>query len=439
MNTIVRKMTRRSFLKLPALLPLTALGGTLHSEEHHFEYEGVLGTSMDLAVWSPHSGVAEGACRTVLHEIDRLASILNTRDPSSEISLLEQSRSRTNPSRELQEVLDAYDYWERRTGGVLSIRPGGANTPRNVDALGKAYIIDKAVMAGRKACPSIDGLLLDIGGDISAWGRPCNISVADPRRPFDNAAPMTTIGLHNAAVATSGTYARGHHLIDARNGKPPVNAATATVVANDAVTANALATMLSVAGTGYGFPIVESTPGAEALRYEHGTLERTSGFARQERPVFAQTPAPTAWPASFQLTVLLTLTFGRSSKRPYVAVWVEDSSGKLVRMLALWGTKSKYYPELSTIWGLTHGIFSPFRSVTRATRPAGQYQLLWQGLDENNKPVPPGAYRITVETNQEHGTYAKESGTIVIGNGPASITLPATANFDQVLVQYGPR
>ena len=394
---------------------------------------------MDLVVWTPREHDADSVCRTILKEIARLDSILNARVAHSEISLFESSAGTLTPSRELREVLDAYNYWGRRTGGVLSIRPGGANTPRNVDALGKAYIIDKAVMAGRKACPSIDGLLLDIGGDISAWGRPCNISVADPRRPFDNAAPMTTIVLHNAAVATSGTYARGHHLIDARDGKPPGNASAATVVANDAVTANALATMLSVAGAGYGFPIVESTPGAEALRYEHGTLERTSGFARQERPVFAQTPAPTAWPASFQLTVLLTLTSGRSSKRPYVAVWVEDSSGKLVRMLALWGTKSKYYPELSTIWGLTHGIFSPFRSVTRATRPAGQYQLLWQGLDENNKPVPLGSYRVIVETNQEHGTYAKESGTIVIGNSPTSITLPATANFDPVTIQYGPR
>jgi len=53
--------------------------------------------------------------------------------------------------------------------------------------------------------------------------------------------------------------------------------------------------------------------------------------------------------------------------------------------------------------------------------------------------MPPGTYRITVETNQEKGTYAKQSGTIVIGDTPASITLPATANFDAVLVRYGPK
>ena len=49
---------------------------------------------MDLIVCSPYSRVAEGACQTVREEIDRLASILDTRDPDSEISLLEGSNDR---------------------------------------------------------------------------------------------------------------------------------------------------------------------------------------------------------------------------------------------------------------------------------------------------------------------------------------------------------
>jgi thiamine biosynthesis lipoprotein len=432
-------MNRRSFLKLPALVPFAALDSALHSEEHHFQYEGVLGTSMDLVVWTARPHKADGVRRTILEEIHRLDSILNTRIAHSEISLLENSGGSRTSSRELQEVFDAYDYWERRTGGVLSIRPDGVNTSRNVDALGKAYIIDDAVTAARRAYPSIDGLLLNIGGDISIWGRSCEIAVADPRHPYDNAQPMTTIDVRNAAVATSGNYARGNHLKDARTGQSLQTRVAATVVAHNAVTANALAAMLCVTSAGYGFPIVESIPGAEALRVEHGVVERTSGFALRQRPALIEKPSPNAWPASYKVTINLPLTSGRSSKRPYVAVWVEDSSGKLVRMLALWGNKLKYYPDLSALWGMTRGILSPFKSVTRATRPAGQYELVWDGLDEQNKAVPPGSYRIVVETNQEHGTYGKQTGTIVIGNSPTNITLPATANFNQVTVQYGPR
>ena len=139
------------------------------------------------------------------------------------------------------------------------------------------------------------------------------------------------------------------------------------------------------------------------------------------------------------MTITLPLTSGRSSKRPYVAVWVEDSTGKLVRVLALWGNKSKYHPDLSTIWNLVHGQTDHFRSVTRATRPAGKYQLVWDGLDNDGNPVPQGAYRITVETNQEHGTYARQTGTIIVNESTASTTLPATTNFDQVLIEYGPK
>src|SRR5438093_3738833 len=279
MKSIGRKMNRRSFLKLPALLPLAAFGSAFHSEEHHFQYEDVIGTSLDLAVWTPHSYMAECVCRTVLEEIDRLASILNTRDPASEISLLENSNGRRKPSCELKEVLDAYDYWERRTGGVFSIRPGGANTPRNVDALGKAYIIDHAAKTAKKAWPSIDALLLNIGGDIVVWGRSCRIAIADPAFWYDNAGPVATIDLQNAAVATSGTYARGAHLRDARSGQPTGTAVAATVVASDAVTANALATTLCLTKANYGLQLVESTPGAEALRIASGVLLPASGFA----------------------------------------------------------------------------------------------------------------------------------------------------------------
>jgi thiamine biosynthesis lipoprotein len=431
-------MDRRSFLKLPGLFPFTALDFTLRAREHRFEYERVLGTSLDLTVWTSDSDVAECVCVAVLREIDRLASILDIRDPMSEISLLIHSNGR-QPSRELKEVFDAYDYWERRTGGIFSIRPKGSNMPCSVDALGKAYIIDQAALAARNASPSIDGLLLNIGGDIVVWGRSCRIAIADPGYWYDNAGPMTTIEIGNAAVATSGTYARGAHLIDPHSGLPVTTGAAATVIARDAVTANALATTLCLVKPDCGLRLVELMPGAEALRAESGVVERTSGFARLERRVLLQTPVSTSWPPGYQVTVTLPLKSGRSSKRPYVAVWVEDSSGRLVRSLALWGNKSKYFPDLSTAWNLTRGNQKLFHSVTRATRPPGRYDLVWNGLDNENKAVPLGTYRITVETNQEHGTYAKETGTITIGENPSSISLPATANFDEVLVTYGPK
>lgn len=432
------QMDRRSFLKLPVLFPLGALNGArLH--EHHFQYERIVGTSLDLIVWTARADAATSACTSILGEIERLTSILDTRDPFSEISRLNEDR-RHVPSRELQDVLDAYEYWERRSGGILSIHSGGRNTPRNVDALGKAYILDRAAELARKASPAIDGILLNIGGDIVVRGRSCPIGIADPAHSHENAGPIAAVHLENAAVATSGTYARGAHLNDPRTAQAITTTAAATVIARNAVTANALATTLCLAGNGdYGLHLVETTPGAEALRIVSGVVERTPGFARHETPIVVQTPAASNWPAGYRVKITLPLTPGRAAKRPYVAVWVEDASGRLVRSIALWGNKYKYYADLSTAWSLTRGDQKPFHSVTRATRPAGKYELVWDGLDNDNRPVPKGTYLITVETNQERGTYAKQAGTVVLGDMPASITLPATANFDPVVVQYGPQ
>src|SRR5262249_36818712 len=106
---------------------------------------------------------------------------------------------------------------------------------------------------------------------------------------------------------------------------------------------------------------------------------------------------------------------------------------------AFWGNNSKYYPDLSTLWGFLKKSHNQLRSISRATRPAGKYELVWDGLDNAQKPVPLGTYRIVVETNQEHGTYAEQAGAITIGESPSSITLPATTNFEPVIIQYGPK
>jgi thiamine biosynthesis lipoprotein len=432
-------LNRRAFLKLSAVLPVTRLRSGFRSEEHHFRYEGILGTSLDLAVWTPHSELANHVCDTVLNEVERLASILSTRDPASEISRFEQSPCGLRLSRDLSDVLDAYDHWERRTRGVLSIRPGGADTARNVDALGKAYIIDRAANTAWQACPSIGGLLLDIGGDLVVLGRSYEVAIADPRASYDNAAPIATIAIQNAAVATSGTYARGTHLINARTHANVQADVAATVVASDAVTANALATALCLVDADFGMKLVESTRGAEALRFASRVFQRTSGFALLERGTLSQAAISNDWPPGYQVQVTLPLTSGRSKKRPYVAVWVEDSSEKLVRVLTVWGNESKYYPDLSTAWPFLKPGKNQYRAVTRATRPAGRYEVVWDGLDNDKKPVARGTYRIVVETNQEHGTYAKQAGMIMIGDAPTMITLPATSNFDAVNVQYGPK
>jgi hypothetical protein len=283
---------------------------------------------------------------------------------------------------------------------------------------------------------------------------------------------MTWISLCDGAVATSGVYARGAHLIDARTGRPSLTAAAATVAAPDAVTANALATTLCLASDAEGFGLVERTPGAAALRVgPAGVAERTARFRSIERPRFIPAAAAPNWPTGFEMNLALTLTNGApprgrggfgapapagpggraggpggpggrgpgASKRQYVAIWIENANGKLVRVLAFWADKSRYYAEMSSFFTIMGRNQNALYAVARATRGPGQYKVVWDGLDQDQKPTAPGPYRVVVETSQEHGAYAKQAGSVECGDKPAELTLSATANFEAVPVHYGPK
>jgi hypothetical protein len=387
--------------------------------------------------------------------------VLSTRDRESEISRLAANPA-LRPSADLVALLTAYDTWTDRTGGVLSIRPEGPATPRNVDALGKGYILDRA--AGVAASSrGIAGVLLNIGGDIVSRGRRCEIAITNPTAWQDNATPLTWVRLENQAIATSGGYARGTHLVDARTGQRVLLASGASVIAGSAVDANALATTLCVVDTAEGMALAEQVSGAEAIRIgTDGRIARSSGFARVERPRVVAAIAAANWPAGFELNISLTLTEGSAgsrgggfgggfggfggrggrrggARRPYVAVWIEDSAGALVRVLAFWADKLRYYEELSSFYSRMRRDERRLTNLARATRSAGNYHLVWDGLDENRAPVPAGDYRVIIETNQEHGSYGKQSGVIRCADQPASITVSSTANFEPVAIDYGPR
>jgi hypothetical protein len=186
-----------------------------------------------------------------------------------------------------------------------------------------------------------------------------------------------------------------------------------------------------------------------------GVVERSEGFARLERPQMPRPAVSPDWPAGYELDISLTLTDGTDFRngrgggfggrirgrvhRPYVAVWVESTTSRLVRILAFWANKAKYFSELSSFWNIAGKAQNLLYSTARATRDPGRYQLVWDGLDNDHKPAPRGTYRIVVETNQEHGVYAKQAGAIACDSSPANLTLSATANFQSVIIQYGPK
>ena len=157
-------------------------------------------------------------------------------------------------------ILDA----ERRT--VRLARP----LALDLGAVAKGLAVDLAARALGSAA-GVTGFVIDAGGDLLAAGHAeggarWRIGVRHPRQAD---AILETLTVRDAAVCTSGDYARPlpdgeTHLLDPRTGRPAGGIASATVIAPQAMVADALATAAAVLGAEAGIAFLEAQ-GVEGL------------------------------------------------------------------------------------------------------------------------------------------------------------------------------
>lgn len=415
---------------MKAFIPLFALSvAAAQAETFSFHHGNVLGTSLELRVSADSETTARKAEASVLAEIDRLSATLNTWAKDSEISRWQQAAQPVTVSPDLAAVLRACDHWAANSQGAFNARVkapaadmakpawtlDGATATYlakpgeiTVDALAKGYIIDRAI--GKAA--GVDGITLNIGGDLRVIGEQ-SVSIADPRHDAENAAPLETVTLRDQSLATSGDYRRGNHIIDPRSGKPAGHIASASVIAGDATTADALATIFNVLQPSESIAMADALPGVSCLIVSHeGTVFRSKGWQPESRTMLvAAANAP-----GFEMTVDFELNKPEAERylRPYVAIWIEDKDDFPVRTLNLWilkGEKGLRWLSDLKRWhrsdktrrlAETNDIVP---TISSATRNPGKYSVTWDGLDDNKKPLPAGEYTLYIEAAREKGTY----------------------------------
>jgi FAD:protein FMN transferase len=253
---------------------------------------------------------------TVLVEIDRLAKVFSVYDEHSELrrwrthairgwkgtvsvdlaallqlsaSLQSESNGAYNPA-----IGAVFDCWKaaEATGIVPSIQQTAewANQLEHVpyvvngdtvhcvadctgltfNSLAKGLIADRALgvlMALKnKPCQSVSGGIVNLGGDLAIRDYPMHVAIEHPTRPYDNEPPLRMMEVTNGGVATSGASRRPiviagqtfSHIIDPRTCRPVDRIGeSVTVIAEDAATADVMATVISVTG--------EIPPGIRAL------------------------------------------------------------------------------------------------------------------------------------------------------------------------------
>jgi thiamine biosynthesis lipoprotein len=220
-------------------------------------------------------GVGEGAVDGVFGWLRWVDATFSTWRRDSEISRLNAGELSPRDLHPLtREVLGRCERMREVTGGAFDARAAGA---RGVDPTGlvKGWAVDRAA-ALLEAAGARD-YCLDAGGDVRVGGGPWRVGIRHPRRRRRLAA---VVGIADAAVATSGAYERGAHIVDPRSGRPPAGVESVTVVGPDLASADAYATAAFALGE-EGPAWTAGLSGYEAMTIlAGGRVLSTPGFAK---------------------------------------------------------------------------------------------------------------------------------------------------------------
>lgn len=465
-----------------------------------YSYENVLGTSFDLNVQAKTESQADKAEAEALAEIDRLSAILSSYDKNSEFSRWQQTHGiPVKISSELFQVMKTYEEWIKNTGGALN--PGAAsiinlwkqaaNSQQFPDAKAislavqnsqqthwilnekdqtaihnsqnalvlnsfvKSYII-QIVAEKISAIEGITGVVVNIGGDIVALGNSVEkVTISDPRADAENDKKLALLELHNNAIATSGNYRRGFrihqkwfsHIVDSRTGMPVEEIISATVLNKNAATAGALATAFNILNPDQAKLLAQKYPGTEYLIVtKEGIQIKSSGWdamvvndqAKASTPI---SPSQKTWNKDYEVAISVEFTrFEGRSRRPFVAVWIENSNKETVRTVALWFNKPRWLPDLKEWFRKNKDRYQngsqDVYSISSATRAPGTYTLKWDGKNDNGEYVKPDTYTVYIEVVREHGGYELLKQVIECKKKPQQFSLKGSVELNAASVEY---
>jgi FAD:protein FMN transferase len=373
-----------------------------------------------------------------------------------------------------------------------------SDCPISLNGIAKGYIVGRAVSAALDS-KEIQGALLNVGGDMRVGGDfTATIGVAAPWADSESSDPLVFINVKDRSIATSGSSQRGFriggrwysHVFDPRTGEPVERVSSATVVARRSVDADALAKACCVLEPEQALRLIHSLPETECLIVmASGALIKSNGWALLEstqqvisgaddepkaqgkpadesskgkEPKKADKKPRPSVPWNKELELLINFEInqpGRSDendeggggrrgryRRPYVAVWVEDTEGRAVRTLSLWVSSGgagpfQWLPDLKRWYQTDQDRKKTEKkeilfTVSRPTRPPGKYKVIWDGKDNNGKQLAGGEYTITVEAAREHGTYQSIRKQVVLEGKPFTEELKGNVEIKSASLEY---
>lgn len=306
-------------------------GCSIGSKE--FSYSKILmGTAVEIKVMAKSEAAAKESVYAAFNEIARIEDVLSAYKPYSEISMLNK-KGAENVSDEVIRLIKKSQYFSEISGGAFDItvlpviklwkyygKTGKMPPKQKIEAAGKlmgwqdilideknekisfakkrmeidlggiakGYAVDRAVEVLKEN--GIKAGMVNAGGDIRCFGKKTwRIALQNPRDEKDY---ITVLKIKDKAVTTSGDYERYFlldknkisHIINPLTGYSAEESISATVIAENAIDADALATAVFVQGVPKGIELIKkhAAPAECLIIDKNRKIYKTTGFDSYE-------------------------------------------------------------------------------------------------------------------------------------------------------------
>ncbi len=309
-------MNCKKIVSIIGILLVTVVAGCAKPTEPIKETRLLLGTIVNITAYGASYQETRGAVERAFSEISRLEAIFSKYRPESEISSINNSKDKTKPikmsnetfylikkSIEFSKISDgAFDItvapllelWgfgktpisevpqEKKIREVLkytgfdkisldeakkTVSFKDTRVKLDLGGIAVGYAVDRAIMVLKES--DIKSAIIDAGGDVYCLGDKVNghnwqVGIQHPR---DKNKLVSRIGLKDKGITTSGDYERYFtiknkrysHIVNPKTGYPVEEIPmSVTVISNDCISADALATAVFVLGPGKGLKLLNS-------------------------------------------------------------------------------------------------------------------------------------------------------------------------------------
>ncbi|WP_210247102.1 FAD:protein FMN transferase [Aliikangiella marina] len=192
----------------------------------------------------------------------------------SSVGFLYDYRNNQKPSeRQIEQLKDAINYKKiKLTPQDKSVEFLDKRVKIDLGGIAKGLAVDNCIKILQQA--GIKNAYVNAGGDSRLIGRKNDrLWYIGIRHPRDESKLLTNLPLEDVALSTSGDYerffeengVRYHHIIDPQTGDSAREIRSATILANDSITADALSTSVFVMGVKDGMALINSLDGVSAI------------------------------------------------------------------------------------------------------------------------------------------------------------------------------